>query len=115
MARAVRPVVLLMLLATLLLIADGYTDGVYPGGVAWFNNVYHGVGWTSYALAAINLVVAVMIARGSERGLVGRVGLSGFFLVERPLTAFILGAKPQVSIALHAATAVVELVILLGA
>lgn len=115
MAGPLRPVVGLMLLASLLLVADGLLDGAYPGGSAWLTpEVYHGLGWTPYAFAAVNLIAAILVARGSERSLVGRIGLSGFFLVERPLTAFLLGPKPSAAVAVHAATALVELVILLG-
>jgi len=34
------------------------------------------------------------VARGSERSLQSRIGLSVFFLIERPVTAFALGPKP---------------------
>ena len=114
MADALRPVVALMVLASVLLVADGLLDGVRPGGDAWLSDAYHGLGWTPYALALLNLVVAAFVARGSERGLVGRIGLSGFLLVERPLSAFLLGPKPPQAVAVHAATALVELVILLS-
>lgn len=115
MAGALRPVVLMMVLASALLVADGLLDGVRPGGAAWLNDAYHGVAWSSYLFAGLNFLVAVLVARGSERSLVGRIGLSGFFLVERPLTAVVLGPKPAASVAVHAVTALVELVILLGA
>ena len=36
---------------------------------------------------AVAVVVAVMVARGSERSLQSRIGLSVFFLIERPITA----------------------------
>ncbi|MHB8632163.1 MAG: hypothetical protein ACYC9W_09575, partial [Candidatus Limnocylindria bacterium] len=38
-----------------------------------------------------------------------------FFIVERPLTAFVLGPKPIASVVVHFATAAVELVIFIGA
>lgn len=114
MAGALRPVVALMVLASVLLVADGLLDGVWPGGDAWRSDAYHGLGWTPYAFALLNLVAAAFVARGSERGLVGRIGLSGFLLVERPLSAFLLGSKPPEAVAVHAATALVELVILLS-
>jgi hypothetical protein len=60
-------------------------------------------------------VVAVMVARGSERSLQSRIALSVFFIVERPLSAFVLGPKPIESVATHFATALVELVILVTA
>jgi len=65
--------------------------------------------------AIANLLMTIAVARGSERTLLGRIALSAFFIVERPLTAFVLGPKPVTSIAVHFLTAVVELVILLGA
>src|SRR5256885_15322050 len=61
------------------------------------------------------MVVAVMVARGSERSLQSRIGLSVFFLIERPVTAFALGPKPVESIVTHFATAGVELLILITA
>lgn len=113
MARALRPVVVLMLLASILFVADGVLDHDFAGGPIL--DEYHGVGWTSYVFAVVNLLIALAVARGSERTLMGRIALSGFFMVERPLTAFVLGPKPVGSIVIHFVTAVVELVILVGA
>ncbi len=115
MARALRPVVLLMLLASVLFVVDGYLDGVYPGGPAWFTGKYDNVAVTSYLFAVLNALVAVLIARGSERGLIARMVLSVTFLIERPATAFVLGPKPGASVVVHFLTAAVELVILLSA
>src|SRR2546426_11324779 len=53
-----------------------------------------------------------MVAGGSERSLMARIGLSVVFLIERPATAFVLGPKPIESVITHLATAVIELVIL---
>jgi hypothetical protein len=114
-AGAVRPVVLLMLFASLLFVVDGFFDGVYPGGPAWFTGRYENLAEISYIFAIVNTVVAVMVARGSERSLQSRIGLSVFFLVERPVTAFALGPKPIESIVTHFATAAVELLILVTA
>lgn len=116
MAGALRPVVVLMALASLLFVVDGWLDNAYPGGEGWIGGpAYHGVGVLAYVFAIINAAIALVIARGSERTLLGRIGLSAFFLAERPLTAFLLGPKPVASVAVHLATALVELVILLGA
>ncbi len=115
MAGALRPVVLLMLFASLLFVLDGFFDGVYPGGPAWFTGRYENLAEISYIFAIVNTVVAVMVARGSERGLQSRIGLSVFFLLERPVTAFVLGPKPIESIVTHLATAGVELLILVTA
>jgi hypothetical protein len=114
-AGALRPVVLLMLLASLLFVVDGFLDGVYPGGPAWFTGRYENLAEISYVFAILNTVVAVMVARGSERSLQSRIGLSVFFLIERPITAFALGPKPVESIVTHFATAGVELLILVTA
>ncbi|HUQ17132.1 MAG TPA: hypothetical protein VM070_05030, partial [Candidatus Saccharimonadales bacterium] len=113
MARALRPVVILMLLATVLFVAAGLLDGAYPGGDGWAGGPT--LAWSSYLFALVNLAFALVIARGSERSLVGRIGLSLFFVVERTLSAFLLGPKSSASIGVHLATALVELVILLGA
>src|SRR5256712_8790217 len=115
MAGALRPVVLLMLLASVLFVLDGILDGVYPGGPAWFTGKYNNLAEIAYIFAIVNTLVAYFVARGSERSLIARMSLSVFFLIERPLTAFVLGPKPITSIATHFATALVELVILLSA
>lgn len=115
MAGALRPVVLLMLLASVLFVVDGILDGVYPGGPAWFTGKYQNLAEIAYIFAILNTAVAYFVARGSERSLVARIGLSAFFLIERPLTAFILGPKEPPAVIVHLATAVVELVILVAA
>jgi len=114
-AGALRPVVLLMLFASVLFVVDGVLDGVYPGGPAWFTGRYNNLAEISYVFAILNTVVAIMVARGSERSLQSRIGLSVFFLIERPVTAFALGPKPIESIVTHLATAGVELLILVTA
>ncbi len=113
MARAMRPVVVLMLLATVLFVVDGLLDHAASNQSIF--DEYKGVGWTSFVFAIANLLMTIAVARGSERTLLGRIALSAFFIVERPLTAFVLGPKPITSVAVHFATAVVELVILVGA
>ena len=115
MAAALRPVVLLMLLASVLFVVDGILDGVYPGGPAWFTGKYQNLAEIAYIFALLNTLVAYLVARGSERSLMARIGLSVFFLVERPLTAFILGPKELPAVLVHLATAAVELVILVSA
>src|SRR5437879_4605249 len=114
-AGALRPVVILMLVASVLFVVDGIFDGVYPGGPAWFTGKYDNLAEIAYVFAIVNTLVAYFVARGSERSLIARMSLSVFFLIERPLTAFVLGPKPITSIATHFATALVELVILLSA
>jgi hypothetical protein len=104
-----------MLFASLLFVLDGVFDGAYPGGSAWFTGKYENLAEISYVFAIINTLVAVMVARGSERSLQSRIGLSVFFLLERPITTFALGAKPIESIVTHLATAGIELLILVTA
>ena len=113
MARAMRPVILLMLLATVLFVVDGVLDHNYAN--LPILDEYKGVGWTSFVFAIANLLLTIAVARGSERTLLGRIALSGFFIIERPVTAFVLGPKPVGSVVVHFATAFVELVILVGA
>lgn len=115
MAAALRPVVLLMLVASVLFVIDGVLDGVYPGGPAWFTGKYQNLAEIAYLFAIVNTLVAYFVARGSEQSLLARIGLSAFFLVERPLTAFVLGPKELPAVIVHLATAVVELVILVSA
>ena len=110
-AGALRPVVVLMLLASVLFVAAGVLDGVYPGGDAWdLSNIAA----VSYLFAVINTVVAILVARGSERSLALRIGLSLFFVFERPASA-LLFAKSTPSMAVHFSTALVELIILVSA
>jgi hypothetical protein len=100
-----------MLLASVLFVLAGIFDGVYPGGALPFTDLAA----ISYVFAIINTVVAYLVARGSERSLALRMGLSLFFVVERPASAFIIGSHSTASIVVHLATAVVELVILISA
>lgn len=111
MARALRPVVILMLLASALFVAAGVLDGVYPGGKSWSLDLAA----ISYLFALVNTFVAFLVARGSERSLALRMGLSIFFVIERPASAFLIGSKTTPSVAVHLATALVELVILVSA
>src|SRR3979411_3133778 len=115
MAAALPPVVLLMLFASVLFVVDGVFDGVYPGGPAWFTGKYENLAEIAYVFAIINTAVAIGVARGSERSLQSRIGLSVFFLIERPITAFVLGPKPVESIITHFATARVEVLLLVPA
>ena len=111
MAGALRPVVILMLLASVLFVLAGIFDGVYPGGPLPFTDLAA----ISWVFAIINTVVAYLVARGSERSLALRMGLSLFFVVERPASAFLIGTHSTASVVVHLATAVVELVILVSA
>src|SRR3989475_1201012 len=104
-----------MLFASVLFVVDGVFDGVYPGGPAWFTGKYENLAEIAYVFAIINTAVAIMVARGSERSLQSRIGLSVFFLIERPITAFALGPKPIDSVVTHFATAGGELLILVTA
>jgi hypothetical protein len=104
-----------MLFASLLFVVDGVLDGVYPGGPSWFTGKYGNLAEIAYIFAIVNTAVAFMVARGSERSLQSRIGLSVFFLIERPITAFALGPKPIESVLTHFATAGVELLILITA
>ena len=101
-----------MLLASVLFVAAGILDGVYPGGAAWDLGDIASV---SYIFAIINTLVAILVARGSERSLALRMGLSLFFVFERPASAFLFGAKTTPSIGVHLATSLVELIILVSA
>jgi hypothetical protein len=105
MAVALRPAVILIALASLLFIVAGWLDQSGGAEVAAIE---------SYAFGAVNLLVAVLIARGNERILALRIGLAAFFMFERPVTAVAFGEKPLGSIAVHLVTAIVEGVILVS-
>lgn len=106
MAVALRPAVLLIALASLLFLVAGALD------------TYHGVAGAapieSYAFGALNLLVALLIARGNERMLALRIGLAAFFVVERPVSAVAFGDQPIDAVAVHLLTALIELVILIS-
>jgi len=109
MAGALRPVVVLMLVASVLFVAAGALDGAYPGGPAFS---FGDLAIVSYVFAIVNTLVALLVARGSERSLALRMGLSLFFVFERPISAFLISDKSAASVAVHLATALVELIIL---
>lgn len=121
MAGALRPAVLLIVLASLLFLATGWLD-LTPAALAACRGdplaaeCLGPAGSTleSWGFGLANLVVALLIARGSERMLALRIGLAAFFVVERPLTAFAFGHRSDASLALHLVTAVVELVVLVS-
>src|SRR5204862_186590 len=104
-----------MLFASILFLLAGVLDGAYPGGPSWFTGTAADFSILSYLFAFVNTVVALFVARGSERSLVARIGLAGFFVLERPLSAFIFGEKPIASVGTHLLTAAVELIILISA
>ncbi len=101
-----------MLLASLLFVAAGMLDGVYPGESSW---ALTDLAALSYVFAVVNTFVAILVARGSERSLALRMGLSLFFVVERPASAFLIAEKTTASLGVHLATALVELIILAAA
>lgn len=105
MARALRPAVALIVLASLLFLVAGRLDHLSGvGEYLWVE---------SYAFGVVNLIVAVAIARGSERILALRIVLAAFFVVERPATA-ILFPTSLAAFAVHLLTALVELVVLVS-
>lgn len=105
MAGALRPAVVLIVLASLLFLLAGALDVLQ--GAPDYASI------ESYVLGAVNLIVAVLIARGNERILALRMGLAAFFVVERPVTAVVL-PTPIDAVAVHMVTAVVEAVIFLS-
>jgi hypothetical protein len=120
MAVALRPAVLLIAFASLLFFAAGWLDSNSAFETCKAAprppecDIVALASIESWIFGAMNLVVAVLIARGSERILALRIGLAAFFMVERPVTAVAFGPKPIESIGLHMATAVVEAVILVS-
>ncbi len=89
-----------MAVAAALFLVAGLLDGSYPG---------------DYVFGGVNILFAFFIARGSERGLLLRIGLAAIFFVERILSAYALGELSIASVAVHLLTALVELVVLLTA
>lgn len=116
MALALRPAVLLIALASLLFLLAGALDtlsGCSPAGALGCNDIRYAA-IESYAFGVVNLLVAVLIARGNERILAARIGLAAFFVVERPVSAFALGSQAVDVVAVHLLTALVEAVILVS-
>ena len=105
MAGALRPAVVLIVLASLMFLLAGALDAL-QGAPGYAST-------ESYVLGAVNLVVALLIARGNERMLALRMGLAAFFVVERPASAVIL-PTPTDAIAVHIVTAIVEAVIFIS-
>jgi hypothetical protein len=101
-----------MALAALMFFAAGALDGAFPGGSGWIDR--GGFGYLSYVFGALNLVVAAIIWRGSERGLVLRMGLAAVFFVERLVSVFLFGPKTPPSATVHVLTAMLEFAILIG-
>ncbi len=117
MALALRPAVLLIAVASLLFLLAGALDTLsgcaQTGGSLQCGEV--GPAATeSYAFGVVNLIVAVLIARGNERILALRIGLAAFFVIERPVSAAAFGSKPVDIVAIHLLTAAVEAVILVS-
>lgn len=120
MAGAVRPAVLLIVFASLLFMLTGWLDASDALSACGFEPLSRACldaaasPGESILFGLINLFVAVLIARGSERMLGLRILLAAFFVLERPITALAFGPKPIESIGLHLVTAFVEAVILLS-
>jgi hypothetical protein len=104
-AGALRPAVVLIVLASLMFLLAGALDALQ--GAPGYASA------ESYALGVVNLVVAVLIARGNERMLALRMGLAAFFVVERPASAVVL-PTPTDAVAVHIVTAIVEAVIFIS-
>src|SRR5207248_9296005 len=101
-----------MLFASLLFVLAGVLDGAYPGGASWFTGTSADFAALSYVFGLVNTVVALLVARGSERSLIARIALAGFFVIERPGSAFLFGEQSIPSVGTHRVTGGVELVIL---
>ena len=100
-----------MVLAGVLFFVAGLLNGIYPGGEGIAT---HGAySWVTYVFGFLNLLVAGWIWRGSERGLLTRIGLAALFL------AIVIGlalAQPSaVSLAIYVVTGLIEVVILVDA
>lgn len=113
MALALRPAVLLIAVASLMFLLAGALDtlhGCAPAGCTGLSPS----AMESYAFGIVNLVIAVLIARGNERMLAVRIGLAAFFVVERPISAVAFGSKPIDVVAVHLLTAAIEAIILVS-
>lgn len=100
-----------MVLAALLFVMAGVFNGVYPGGPGWVEHSAYG--WLTYVFGLLNVVVALWIWRGSERGLLMRIVLAAVFL---GIVALLVLSQPTVaSLVIYTLTGLVELVILLNA
>lgn len=100
-----------MVLAAVLFCVGGAVNGVYPGGRGW--DALGGFAVLTYVFGALNLLVAAWIWRGSERGLVTRIGLAVVFLAVVVALAY---AEPTpLSIGIYAVTGLIEIVILVDA
>ncbi len=110
-ASPVRQVVALMVLAAVLFFAAGVLNGAYPGGPGWIDR--GGFAWLTYVFGVLNVLVALWIWRGSERGLLTRIVLAMVFLFVVGLLAL---SQPTVaSGVIYVITGLIEVVIFLDA
>ena len=106
----VREVFALMVLAAFFFFAAGALNGVYPGGPAWIDHA-GGYAWVMYLFGLLNLVVAALIWRGNERGLLTRMVLALVFIVVIVGLLLISPLTPALTV-IYAVTAFLEVIIL---
>lgn len=100
-----------MLLAAALFSVAGLLNGVYPGGSGWIDRGGYGV--LTYVFGFLNVLVALWIWRGSERGLLTRIILAALFLGIVAALAF--SQATVVSLVVYVLTGLIEVVIFLDA
>jgi hypothetical protein len=115
MAPAVRPVVRWMLLSALLFLATGIVDGVYPGGRNWPPSPWGGAPWIAYAFGAVELLLAILVAKGRDWAFFAAIGISAFFALERPLGPLMVQYTSVEGYALHFMTGVAQLLTMFAA
>lgn len=97
-----------MVLAAVLFVVAAVLNGVYPGGTGWVD--HPGSAWIAYVFSLLNIAVALMIWRGSERGLLARVVLAAVFLLV--LVWLLLLQPTSAALLIYGVTALIEVVIL---
>lgn len=102
-----------MVLGSILFFVAGLLDGGYPGGSGWIDQGRFS--YLSHGFGLVSLIFAVVIARGSERGLLARIILAAIFFGGAVGLSYAHGPAPDAATAAYLVTAFVELIILVNA
>lgn len=108
MAPTIRPVAFWMILSALLFFAGGVADEVFPGGRNWPPSPGSGAPWIAYAFGWMELALAGLIIRGRDWAFFAAIGVSAFFILERPLGPLMVTYTSVEGYLVHFLTAVAQ-------
>jgi len=98
-----------------LFFVGGLLDGVYPGGRAWPPEAGNGAPWIAYAFGVMELLLAALIARGRDWAFFIAIGISAFFILERPLAPLMVNYTTLPGYLVHFLTAVAQVLTMFSA